>query len=144
MKRIILIFILAPLLTFSQKSSDVIAQEIQEVAPSKNIYKEFNLGIAVMDNDFSFPGASFLFGKTNYFSNNTLLDYQLGIAFPSIVTGKIGFGIGNEDFATIIGFRPWPTCPYLQLSFKERHNLSIEYGFYDGYQVTLLTYGIRF
>ena len=144
MKKIILIFSLAPLLTFSQKSSGVIAQEIQEVAPSKNTYKEFNLGIAIMDNDFAFPGASFLFGKTNYFSNNTLLDYQLGIAFPSIVTGKIGFGIGNEDFATIIGFRPWPTCPYLQLNLKERHNLSIEYGYFGEYQVTLLTYGFRF
>ena len=128
MKKIILILSLFPLLTFSQ---------------SNNTYKEINIGIALFD-DGGFPGASFLFGKTNYFSNNTLLDYQLGVAFPSIVTGKIGFGIGNEDFATIIGIRPWPTCPYLQLSNNERHNLSIEYGFYDGYQVTLLTYGIRF
>tara|TARA_B000000441_G_C21735913_1_gene349848 strand:+ start:1338 stop:1754 length:417 start_codon:yes stop_codon:yes gene_type:complete len=138
MKKIILILILAPLLTFS-KSDKAPVDTL-----SKNTYKEFNLGIAIMDNDFAFPGASFLFGKTNYFSNNTLLDYQLGVAFPSIVTGKIGFGIGNEDFATIIGFRPWPTCPYLQISFKERHNLSVEHGVYTDYVVTLLTYGIRF
>tara|TARA_B100000965_G_C19533916_1_gene732406 strand:- start:1 stop:390 length:390 start_codon:yes stop_codon:yes gene_type:complete len=129
MKKIILILSLIPLFSFSQ---------------SNNTYKEFNLGIAVMDNDFSFPGASFLFGKTNYYTNNTLLDYQLGVAFPSIVTGKIGFGIGNENFATIIGIRPWPTCLYLQLSSKERHNLSIEYGFYEEYQVTIINYGIRF
>ena len=128
MKRIILILILAPLLTLSQ---------------SNNTYKEINLGIALFD-DSGFPGASFLFGKTNYYTNNTLLDYQLGVAFPSIVTGKIGFGIGYEDFATIIGVRPWPTCAYLQLSENEKHNLSVEYGSYEGYQVTLLTYGIRF
>ena len=128
MKRIILILILAPLLTLSQ---------------SNNTYKEINLGIALFD-DSGFPGASFLFGKTNYYTNNTLLDYQLGVAFPSIVTGKIGFGIGNEDFATIIGVRPWPTCAYLQLSENEKHNLSVEYGSFEGYQVTLLTYGIRF
>ena len=128
MKRIILILILAPLLTLSQ---------------SNNTYKEINLGITLFD-DSGFPGASFLFGKTNYYTNNTLLDYQLGVAFPSIVTGKIGFGIGNEDFATIIGVRPWPTCAYLQLSENEKHNLSVEYGSYEGYQVTLLTYGIRF
>ena len=128
MKRIILILILAPLLTLSQ---------------SNNTYKEINLGIALFD-DSGFPGASFLFGKTKYYTNNTLLDYQLGVAFPSIVTGKIGFGIGNEDFATIIGVRPWPTCAYLQLSENEKHNLSVEYGSYEGYQVTLLTYGIRF
>ena len=128
MKKIILILILAPLLTLSQ---------------SNNTYKEINLGIALFD-DSGFPGASFLFGKTNYYTNNTLLDYQLGVAFPSIVTGKIGFGIGNEDFATIIGVRPWPTCAYLQLSKNEKHNLSVEYGSIEGYQVTLLTYGIRF
>lgn len=128
MKRIILILILAPLLTLSQ---------------SNNTYKEINLGIALFD-DSGFPGASFLFGKTNYYTNNTLLDYQLGVAFPSIVTGKIGFGIGNENFATIIGVRPWPSCAYLQLSENEKHNLSVEYGSYEGYQVTLLTYGIRF
>lgn len=128
MKKIILILSLFPLLTYSQ---------------SNNTYKEINIGIALFD-DGGFPGASFLFGKTNYYTNNTLLDYQLGVAFPSIVTGKIGFGIGNEDFATIIGVRPWPTCAYLQLSENEKHNLSVEYGSYEGYQVTLLTYGIRF
>ena len=133
MKKIILILSLVPLLTFSQ---------------TKNIYKEFNFGIAVLDGA-AFPGASFLIGKTNYYSNNTLLDYQIGVAFPSIVTGKVGFGIGNEDFAAIIGFRPWPTCPYLQLSIKERHNLSIEYHLLqdsDYFQGTslILTYGIRF
>ena len=128
MKRIILILILAPLLTLSQ---------------SNNTYKEINLGIALFD-DSGFPGASFLFGKTKYYTNNTMLDYQLGVAFPSIVTAKIGFGIGNEDFATIIGIRPWPTCAYLQLSENQKHNLSVEYGSYEGYQVTLLTYGIRF
>ena len=133
MKKIILILTLVPLLTFSQ---------------SKNIYKEFNFGIAVLDGA-AFPGASFLFGNTSYYSNNTLLDYQIGAAFPSIITGKVGFGIGNEDFAAIIGFRPWPTCPYLQLSIKERHNLSIEYHLLqdsDYFQGTslILTYGIRF
>ena len=134
MKKIILILSLVPLLTFSQ---------------SKNIYKEFNFGIAVVDAIGAFPGASFLIGNTSYYSNNTLLDYQIGIAFPSIFTGKVGFGIGNEDFAAIIGFRPWPTCPYLQLSIKERHNLSIEYHLLqdsDYFQGTslILTYGIRF
>ena len=128
MKKIILIISFIPLLSWSQ---------------SNNTYKEFNLGIALFD-DSGFPGASFLFGKTNYYTNNTLLDYQLGVALPSIVTGKIGFGIGNEDFATIIGFRPWPTCSYLQLSFKERHNLSVEYGVYADYVVTLITYALRF
>jgi len=133
MKRIILILSIVPLLTFSQ---------------SKNIYKEFNFGIAVLDGEV-WPGASFLIGNTSYYSNNTLLDYQIGVAYPSIFTGKVGFGIVYEDIAAIIGFRPWPTCPYLQLSIKERHNLSIEYHInhgteYFGEAEALLTYGIRF
>jgi hypothetical protein len=133
MKKIILIFTFLPIFLLSQ---------------SNNTYKEFNFGIAVVD-DFGFPGASFLFGQTNYNSNNTLLDYQIGIAFPSILTGKVGFGIGDKDFATIIGIRAWPTCPYLQFSIKERHNFSIEYHvfkeseFFEGTSL-IYTYGIRF
>ena len=134
MKKIILIFSLIPLLSLSQ---------------SNNIYKEFNFGIALIGDEIgAFPGASFLFGKTIYYSNNTLLDYQLGVAFPSIITGKIGFGTGNEEFATIFGIRAWPTCPYLQISIKERHNLSIEYHIknetFFGQAKALITYGIRF
>tara|TARA_B100001057_G_scaffold58453_1_gene51818 strand:- start:1368 stop:1691 length:324 start_codon:yes stop_codon:yes gene_type:complete len=104
MKKIILILAITPLLSFSQ---------------SKNTYKEFNFGLALFDGNNAFPGASFLIGKTNYYSNNTLLDYQAGLAFPSILTGKLGFGIGDEDFATIIGTRPWPTSSYLQFSIKK-------------------------
>ena len=129
MKKIILILAITPLLSFSQ---------------SNNTYKEFNFGLALFDGNNAFPGASFLIGKTNYYSNNTLLDYQAGLAFPSIVTGKLGFGIGDEDFATIIGFRPWPTSSYLQFSIKKRHNLSVEYGFFYDEVVTIITYGIRF
>tara|TARA_X000000368_G_scaffold324890_1_gene261957 strand:+ start:115 stop:501 length:387 start_codon:yes stop_codon:yes gene_type:complete len=128
MKKIILIISFIPLLSWSQ---------------SNNTYKEFNFGVALF-NDSGFPGLSFLFGNTNYFSNNTLLDYQIGAALPSVLTGKVGFGMGNEDFATIIGFRPWPTCPYLQFSFNERYNLSVEYGFFGDYEVTLITCGLRF
>jgi len=129
MKKIILILVITPLLSFAQ---------------SKNTYKEFNFGLALFDGNNAFPGASFLIGKTNYYSNNTLLDYQAGLAFPSILTGKLGFGIGDEDFATIIGFRPWPTSSYLQFSIKKKHNLSVEYGFFYDEVVTIITYGIRF
>ena len=133
MNKIFLILILFPIFLCSQ---------------SNNTYKEFNFGIAVVD-DFGFPGASFLFGQTNYYTNNTLLDYQIGIAFPSILTGKVGFGIGDIDFTTIVGIRAWPTCPYFQFSLKERHNFSIDYHifkeseFFHGTSL-IFTYGIRF
>ena len=108
-------------------------------------YKEFNFGVASGFEGGVFPGASYLWGKTNYYNNNTLLDYQAGFAFPTIVTGKIGFGVGGSNFATIIGVRPWPSTAYLQFSFNQRSNFSIEvvvpelYG--EGF---IITYGIRF
>ncbi len=135
MKRNILIFIIFPIFSFSQ---------------SYETYKEFNFGLitSVEDeiyNDLDiFPGASFLWGKTHYY-NNTVLDYQAGFAFPTLVTGKIGFGVGNSNFATIFGIRPWPSTAYLQFSFKKRFNFSIEYITPDLYgEALLLTYGIRF
>ena len=131
MKKTILILFLLPTLLFSQSFNEP--------------YKEFNFGVAAGFEGGVFPGASYLWGKTHYYNNNTLLDYQAGFAFPTIVTGKIGFGWGGSNYATIIGVRPWPSTAYLQFSFNQRSNLSIEvvvpelYG--EGF---LITYGIRF
>ena len=60
MKKIILILTLLPIFLLSQ---------------SNNTYKEFNFGIAVVD-DFGFPGASFLFGQTNYNSNMRVSNFS--------------------------------------------------------------------
>ena len=69
MKKIILILLLIPILSFTQSSES---------------YKEFNFGVItdmVFDGDQIWPGASFLWGKTIYFNNNTVLDYQAGLAY---------------------------------------------------------------
>ncbi len=131
MKKVILILFLLPTLLFSQSFNEP--------------YKEFNFGVIAGFEDGVFPGASYLWGKTHYY-NNTLLDYQAGFAFPTIVTGKIGFGWGGSDFATIIGVRPWPSTAYLQFSFNQRSNFSIELvvpELYGG-EGFIITYGIRF
>lgn len=123
MKKIILILIITPIIGFSQNS---------------NKYKEFNVGIYVnnlqfegwsrIDLDFIFPGASFLWGKTNYFDNFYFFDYQLGVAFPSLVTGKAGVGIGSQDspFIFSTGIRPWPLTYYVQLDINSKFIISIE------------------
>ena len=52
-------------------------------------FKEFNAGVYLdgLDEDmFVFPGVSFLWGKTTYFSNNLLLDYEYGFALPTLIT----------------------------------------------------------
>lgn len=144
MKKIIFILFLLPTLLYSQ---------------SNEKYKEFNFGVILIDvfensnsndglfsDDFQlYPGASFLLGKTHYFNNNTVLDYQAGFAFPTVVTGKIGFGIGNSDFATVVGFRPWPPTAYLQLSINQKTNFSIEYVEPEMWgEALIINYGIRF
>ena len=37
------------------------------------------------------------------------------------------FGIGDQDYATILGVRPFPTSAYVQFSFKEKYNIAFEY-----------------
>lgn len=134
MKKIILILFFIPILSFTQ---------------SFESYKEFNFGVItdmVFDGDQIWPGASFLWGRTYYYNNNTVLDYQAGLAFPTLATGKIGFGIGSSNFATIIGLRPYPATAYLQLSKNQRFNFSAEYVLDEDYfgQSVIFTYGIRF
>ena len=131
MNKTLLIFFLIPALSFSHSFNES--------------YKEFNFGVITNIEGSVFPGASYLWGKTHYYNNNILLDYQAGFAFPTIVTGKIGFGVERSNFATIIGVRPWPSTAYLQFSINQRFNFSIEvivpelYG--EGF---IITYGIRF
>ena len=142
MKKIILVFILIPIIGFSQNS---------------NNYKEFNVGVYVnnlefegwsgIDFDFIFPGASFLWGKTKYYNNNLFLDYQVGVAFPSLITGKAGLGIGNEESPVTLstGIRPWPLTYYFQLDFKNRLIISIEPFISSGTDGTgITTIGFRF
>lgn len=89
MKKIILIFLFIPFVSFSQVSKKSFSKTTEN-------YREFNLGICYFDYDDFWPGFSFLWGRTIYFNNNnTVLDFQAGLALPSIVTGKIGYVIGS-------------------------------------------------
>ena len=121
-----------------------------------NSYNEINAGVlfdgisfegsTVIDADLIFPGASFLWGRTKYYQNNTFLDYQLGLAFPTIITGKIGFGIGNSESAISIssGLRPWPPTAYMQLNVKEIIIFSIEPFTFMGPSSGIINLGLRF
>ena len=102
-----------------------------------------------IDSDFSFPGASFLWGKTKYYQNNIFLDYQVGLALPTIVTGKVGFGIGNNSRTISIssGLRPWPSSVYLQLNIQEKVIFSIEpftYANSGFFSSAIINLGFRF
>lgn len=69
------------------------------------------------------PGASFLIGNRIESQNNFLADIEIGLAFPTIVTGKIGLGsyINKErKSAILVGIRPWPLFLFLQANLPSR------------------------
>ena len=55
-----------------------------------------------------------------------VLDYEIGVALPTVVTAKIGAGIGDNRNSAIIGIRPWPTSLYFQYTWNEKRLLSVE------------------
>jgi len=130
-KTSIVLFLLTTLNTKAQRSTN---------------FKEFNVGLYLDELDesmFVFPGASFLWGKTTYISDNFLLDYEYGIAFPTIITGKIGLGIGSSNNALVIGIRPWPPSGYFQYIKQEKHLFSIEAIPADHNPSIIINYGYR-
>lgn len=102
-------------------------------AQSSQSFKEFNAGIVVgigqgfgPDSDHVFPGASFLWGKT-YQNNKRIFEWQAGIAFPTILTGKVTLAHGKLDKYSGISLRVWP--PTIGPQFKiNRLTLSAEIG----------------
>lgn len=91
---------------------------------TKKTYAEFNAGISTGILPF-FPGGSLLYGKTITYESGFVLDYEGGIAFPSIVTGKIGIGCTIKDDAEItFGVRPWPATSYIQLQVNRANKRS--------------------
>ena len=111
MKKLLLILLCLPMIGFGQYS---------------NSYKEFNGGLYLGGDDLPvFPGISFLVGRTNYY-DNIVIDYEIGFALPTVFTGKVGVGLGNQNNATTIGLRPWPTTAFIQHLWNEKRLISIE------------------
>ena len=95
----------------------------------QGVYLELNAGFAnipeIGGSAISlFPGASFLVGKRFEQSDgNLILDMEIGPAFPTYVTGKIGGGFflnKEEKSAIIVGIRPWPLHFYTQVNLPQR------------------------
>jgi len=100
------------------------AQE-QTSYKSNSSFIEWNVGVAkigqgnlddgLLDGSF-FPGTSLLYGSTYVNENNTIFEYEIGAAFPSIITGKLGIGKKIGDTKLIIGVRPFPFNLFYQAS----------------------------
>jgi hypothetical protein len=117
-KKLIAILLLVPMLALGQAE--------------RRTFTELNLGLAsIYGYDFgeAFPGASILAGKT--FANKGLVtEYQIGLALPSILTGKLAIGGGNLDKNIMVACRPWPLFfgPQVKLGW---FTASFEVGFDD-------------
>ena len=135
MKKLLLILLCLPMIGFGQYS---------------NSYKEFNGGLYLGGDDLPvFPGISFLVGRTNYY-DNIVIDYEIGFALPTVFTGKAGVGFGDQNNASIIGVRPWPTTAFIQHVWSEKKLISIEVmiphdgNFISGNNIPLIiNYGYR-
>ena len=107
--------ILISLLSFSLLNN-LEAQELSQ-GKSKNSFIEWNLGVALFDENLIFPGTSVLWGRTYINENNLIFEYEAGLAFPSIVTAKLGIGKKFNNTNVTIGVRPFPFNLYCQSSF---------------------------
>jgi hypothetical protein len=95
----------------------------------KRTYLEVNAGMARIFYDSYFPGFSFLIGQQKMLSSNTFLEYQVGLALPSIATGKIGLGYQNKSIGVSGGLRVFPSMLYGQIHFRTKKgqlNISAE------------------
>ena len=98
MKKLIILLLIAPMSLFGQTENS-------------QKFIEINAGAASIDDyDFSsiFPGVSGLFGQTFEFTKNGIFEYQIGVALPSLITGKVAIGIGNIRNNFALAIRPWP------------------------------------
>ena len=84
---------------------------------SEQSFTEWNFGVAYIDDEFIFPGTSFLWGKTYINENNFIFEYEAGFALPSIATAKLGIGRQFNTTKVLMGIRPFPFHLFLQSSF---------------------------
>ena len=113
MKKLIIIFLLLPWISISSPFSNFRYNDVDN-------FKELNAGICYFGDEDIYPGFSFLWGKSIYYSNNTALEFQAGVAFPTFLTAKIGYGVGNIDSKFLISVRPLPLSIGLQYDTKKR------------------------
>ena len=79
---------------------------------------EWNVGICESNDYFEYvPGCSYLIGTTYITKSNVVVDAQIGLAFPTGVTGKVGVGFKAKNAIITAGIRPYPSHAYLQLQW---------------------------
>lgn len=84
-------------------------------AQTRTTYTEFNAGISTGIIPV-FPGASSLVGATVKYPSGFIVDYEGGLAFPTLITGKVGVGLPvDHNMDLTIGIRAFPSSIYAQI-----------------------------
>ena len=117
----IFVALLAPLTTNVMSQSETPGASATEGFREAKNYIDAAYGVAFLDGGVErlgipFPGASFRVGRRWFFSETMFLDGEVGLAFPSIGTGKFGVGRLNPNTGKSIalGVRPYPSHLYIQ------------------------------
>lgn len=152
MNKILLLLLLIPSFLYSQKNGFYIEGN---VGISRNaIETGIDPTYATMTYDKSIkPNVSILIGDIFQMGDYSLVDLQIGLCYPYILTGKIGAGSyygKNDQFAFILGLRPYPLSAYGQLNIgqKNRSHIVISGELGSGAQVfmgttSLFNFGLR-
>jgi len=136
MKKIFILILLIPLLTYGQNRYDDFIYP-----PKKNLFLRLNVGMVAIEGhgivESIFPRASLITGGT-FIKNRTVYEIKGGLAArPTSLTGRIGVGHGNLDRNILFTIRPWPLFFGTQ-SRINRFNFSFEVGLID-----LINYNIN-
>ena len=121
----IFIFVLLFSLSIKAQESTTFSNTDNSSEITKTSFFEWNFGIALISDSYiPFPGGSALWGTTYVNQENLIFEYEVGFAFPTLVTGKIGVGKRFNDTNVVVGVRPWPFNLYLQTSFSSTKDKS--------------------
>jgi len=109
--------------------------QVQDSKFDKISYHGFNAGFAKTYESYGYInfglGLSFLWGETYIFKKKFILDWEIGLAIPTLATAKAGFGLLKDETSYTIGIRPYPSTCYFQIGFppKEKGSwlISFEY-----------------
>ena len=120
-RALIFVALFAPLTTNVMSQSETPGAGATEGFREAKNYIDAAYGVAFLDGGVErlgvpFPGASFLVGRRSFFTETMFLDGEVGLAFPSIGTGKFGVGRLNPNTGKSIalGVRPYPAHLYIQ------------------------------
>ena len=94
------------------------------VAQDRLTYLETNVGLSwVYGADIVGPGYSSMLGHQIFVSEKSFWDVQYGLAFPTVVTMKVGRGFKSQRTGRTFsgGARIWPAHLYAQLGFPNAH-----------------------